>query len=39
MGCFTEKNWYSAGAKEASLEYGLAAKEIILAKMEEILQG
>ncbi|MCM8785005.1 MAG: creatininase family protein [Candidatus Omnitrophica bacterium] len=33
---FKEK-WYSEGAKEASLEYGLKAKEIILKKMKERL--
>ncbi|HOL21531.1 MAG TPA: creatininase family protein [bacterium] len=36
---FTEKKWYSLGAKKASLEYGLAAKEMILRKMKEVLRG
>lgn len=36
---FTEKKWYSQGAKDASLEYGLAAKEMILRKMKEVLKG
>ncbi|MCM8777580.1 MAG: creatininase family protein [Candidatus Omnitrophica bacterium] len=36
---FTEEKWYSQGAKDASLEYGLAAKEMILRKMKERLRG
>jgi len=36
---FTDKKWYSAGAKQATVGYGLAAKEMILKKMKEILQG
>jgi len=36
---FTEKKWYSKGAKKASLEYGLAAKEMILKKMKDVLKG
>ncbi|MCM8777619.1 MAG: creatininase family protein [Candidatus Omnitrophica bacterium] len=35
---FTEKKWYSQSAKDASLEYGLAAKEMILRKMKEVLK-
>ena len=35
---FNEKKWYSAGAKNASLEYGNAAREMILKKMKEILE-
>jgi creatinine amidohydrolase/Fe(II)-dependent formamide hydrolase-like protein len=36
---FSEGKWYSAGAKKASLEYGNAAKDMILAGMKKILQG
>ena len=36
---FVEKKWYSAGAKNASLEYGNAAREMILAGMRKILKG
>lgn len=36
---FSEKKWYSAGAKNASLEYGTVAKELIIAGMKEILKG
>ncbi|HOJ31229.1 MAG TPA: creatininase family protein [bacterium] len=35
---FTEKKWYSQGAKEASLEYGLAAREMILNSMKRRLK-
>lgn len=35
---FTEKKWYSLSAKKASVEYGLAAKEMILKKMKERLR-
>ncbi len=36
---FVEKKWYSAGAKNASPEYGNAAREMILAGMRKILKG
>jgi len=36
---FSEKKWYSAGAKKASMEYGNAAKEMILKKMKKLLEG
>lgn len=35
---FTEKKWYSIGAKKASLEYGLSAKEMILKSIKERLK-
>lgn len=35
---FSENKWYSAGAKNASLEYGEAAKKMILAGMRDILK-
>jgi len=36
---FSGEKWYSASAKDASLEYGNAAKELILKKMKEILKA
>lgn len=36
---FSEKKWYSVGAKKATIEYGLAAREMILKSMREILKG
>ena len=35
---FSEKKWYTLGAKQASLEYGLAAKEMILANLRRVLK-
>lgn len=39
MNRFVEKKWYSAGAKNAEIEYGNAAKEAILKKMKTVLKG
>jgi creatinine amidohydrolase len=39
MSKFSEKNWYSLEAKNASLEYGNNAKEMILANLRKILKG
>lgn len=36
---FSEKKWYSADAKKATLDYGIAAKDMILAKLRLILRG
>jgi len=36
---FSEKKWYSAGAKKATVEYGLAAKDMILNSIKKRLKG
>jgi len=36
---FSKKKWYSMGAQEATLEYGNAAKEMILESLRRILKG
>ncbi|HNS31752.1 MAG TPA: creatininase family protein [bacterium] len=36
---FSEKKWYSMGAKQATLDYGNAAKEMILANLRKVLKG
>jgi len=36
---FTEKKWYSLDAKKATLEYGLAAREMILENLRSILKS
>jgi creatinine amidohydrolase len=37
MARFTDKKWYSQGARKASLDYGNRAKEIILRDMKKIM--
>jgi creatinine amidohydrolase/Fe(II)-dependent formamide hydrolase-like protein len=37
MDRFTDKKWYSQGAKKASLDYGNRAKEIILRDMKKVM--